>query len=307
MTYVPNYSARRFYWASQETISDFKPTDTNTAGSLDLATEGVLMCGAAISGTTLLWTTVDLWSAPYQGGDFVIGQKKIGTNCGIVSRNAFAVTDASAFWMGDGTFYRYNGFVSPLPCEVADYVFGNINKALYNIVFAYVNPTYGEITWQYASAAASEIDSYVTYNYIENHWTYGPLGRVAVVSRQAGLSQHPVMIDASGNIYDHETGNTRTGMSAFLESGPVKVGNGDKVVQAQALIPDDKTLGDVTATIFYTLEPDDAESNTGALTLASRTPIRVTGRQFRVRIAEAAATAWRVGTILLAGVLGGER
>jgi len=307
LTYVPNYSARVFYWPSQETISDFAPTAYNTAGSLPLATEGVLMCGVATRGETLLWTTDDLWAIKYQAGDFVYGDEKVGTKCGIVSRNAFAVTDAAAYWMGDGTFFSYNGFVRPIPCEVYDKVFGDINKAYYKLVCAFVDPTYGEVTWFYPSGSATENDRYVTYNYTENHWTYGNLGYCAVISRQAGLSQHPVAIDANGNIWDLETGSARPGLTAFLESGPVKVGNGDNVVQAQTVIPDDKTLGDVTAIIYGSLEPDDAEYDTGTITLSSKTDIRLTARQFRIRLTEAVATAWRVGVISLGGALGGRR
>lgn len=303
---MPNYSPRRVYFAAQETTGDWEPTDTNSAGSMDLTTEGVLLATLPFRRQTLIWSTVDLWAMVYTGGDFKYSFDQVGMNCGIISRNAAVVVDSGAYWMGQGKFFFYDGYVKPLPCDVSDKVFQDFNAALADEVWAYANPLFNEITWHYASAGSNVLDRYVSYNYVENHWTYGALSRAAGVTFQAKVGNTPVLIDADGNIFDHETGDARTGMTVFLESGPMQIGEGDRVVHATRIVPDDKTLGDVSATLFASDYPDDVEESE-SVSLASPTDVRITGRQFRLRLQEAVATAWRVGVVRIAGVLGGMR
>lgn len=308
MIFQDNYSVRRVYWPSQETIDDFEPTDLNTAGSYDLATEGILICGKPTRGQTLLWTTLDLWTMTYQGGDFIFSFARVGTNCGIVGPQAMVILDTGAYWMGDSRFFVFNGFVSSLSCEVQDYVFGDFSSAYSYKVWTLANPQFSEITWFYPSSGASECDRYVTYNYVENHWTFGEMARCAGVTRRAGSSfPVPVLIDSSGHIYDHETGSTHGSDTPYLESGPVQLGEGDNVVRLQRIVPDDKTQGDVTASIYTSMYPDETEVLNGPYTLASPTSIRLTARQVRIKLTEALATSWRVGVIRLGGIIGGRR
>lgn len=306
-----HYSPRRFYWPSQETISEYSPTDLNTAGSDDLATDGVLMCGKSFPRHTLLWTSTDLWSVTYIGGTFVYSTERIGRNCGIISPKAAVALDTTAYWMGvNKQFFLYDGYVKPLPCDVTDYVFGDFDATLAaNWCWALANPQFGEVTWFYPSSAATSsnpIDRYVTYNYVENHWTFGNMDRTCGVTLQPGVSAAPVLIDHTGVVYDHETGSARTGMTPSLESGPTTVGEGDNVLRVQRIVPDDKTLGDVSATLYAELYPDASETSQ-TVTLADPTSVRLTGRYFRLKLTEAVQTAWRVGVVQLGGILGGRR
>jgi hypothetical protein len=307
--YSGDYSIRRVYWASQEATFDFRPGATNTAGSFDLSTDGALVYGRATRGQTLLWTTTDVWTATYIGGEFIYRFDRVGTNCGIVNSRAAVVLDTGAYWMGVNKFFRFDGFVKTIPCDVNDYVFGNISYAAARTIWALPNPQFNEVTWFYPSAIASAPDRYVTYNYLEDHWVFGTLDRAAGVAQQAGATiPVPVLLDGSGNLYDHETGNSRGGSSnVFLESGPVELGDGDNVVRLQRIVPDDQTAGDVTASLYTSLYPDASETLNGPYTLASPTSIRLTARQCRLRIVEAVATAWQVGIVRLGGILGGRR
>lgn len=304
---MANYSGRRAYWASQETISDWLPIATNTAGSWDFASDGLFLCGKAIRGATLIWSTTDLWTQEYIGGDLIYKFARVGNNCGILSAKAVVVVDTAAFWMGVGKFFTYAGFVKPLDCEVTDYVFGNFNSAQASKVWALANPLFGEVTWFYPSAAATECDRYVTYNYQENHWTFGQLARCCGVTQQAGASSPvPVLVGADGSIYDHETGNARDSL-AYLESGPMQVGEGDNVMRIQRIVPDDTTLGDVSASLYTAMYPDAAETLNGPYTLGNPTSVRLTARQVRLRLTEVVATSWRVGLIRLGVILAGRR
>jgi hypothetical protein len=305
---MANYSNRRVYWATQETIADWVSSDDNTAGYQDLATDGVLMCGHPSRGQTLLWTTTDLWTMTYQGGEFVFGFARVGNHCGIISPLAAVVLDTAAYWWGVGKFHAYDGFVRTLPCEVQDYVFTDFATDYAHTVWALANPTFNEITWFYPSSGATTPDRYVTFNYVENHWTVGTLDRSAGVTVQAGSDVGvPVLIDSTGVIYDHETGTARTGQTVYLERGPMEVGDGDTVQRIQRIVPDDLTEGDVTATLYASLFPNAAETTHGPYTLASPTSVRLTARQVRIKLTEAVASAWRVGVIRLGAIAGGRR
>lgn len=296
MPFQDNYSARRVYWASQETTSDLEPSNANTAGSFDLATDGILVCGRKTRGETLLWTTVDLWAMTYIGGSLVYSFRQAGNSCGIVGPKAAIVVDDLAFWMGYGSFHMYDGTVKTIPCEVSDYVFGDFSQANSYKAWAISNPRYGEVTWHYPSASASECDRYVTLNRQEDYWVFGELERVAGVTRRAGaVVPVPVMVDEDGNLYDHETGDDHGDSTPHVESGPVEIGDGNHIMRVQRIVPDDKTMGDVNISIYTSMYPNADETLNGPYTLANPTSVRLTARQVRIRIEEEVAAAWRVG------------
>lgn len=306
-----NFSIRRVYWPSQQTTSDWSPTDINTAGDHDFATDGSLVCGRATRGATLIWTTTDLWTATYIGAPFLYSFERVGRNCGIIGQQACVVLDSGAYWMGKGKFFHFDGYVRPVLCEVTDYVFGDFNDSLADRVWAFANPKFGEVTWFYPSSAATNAnptDKYVTYNYIEHHWVFGVMSRSCGVTFQPGLvAQNPVLIGPDGKIYDHEVGTSWGGAMPTIESGPMQVGEGDSVMRLQRIVPDDKTQGDVNATIYASLFPDLSETANGPYTLSSPTSIRVTARQVRLKLTTVASAAWRVGIVRLGAVLSGRR
>jgi hypothetical protein len=308
---------RLVWWASQATTDTWTPDALNSAGSFSLASAGSLMAAAAFRGQSLLWTTRDLWSMQYLGQPLIYGFQQLGVECGLFSSHAYVVASNAVFWMGPGRFYRFDGFISPLQCDVADYVFSNINTDFQWKTWALHNPQFNEVTWFYVSKTAPtnattgvvEVDSYVTYNYTENHWVFGTLSRTCGVAAQVpGLV--PVMASPEGVLYQHETGNTRGGLYAHAESGPIELAPGDQIMRIQQIVPDDKTVGDVRITIYASLFPDDAEISTGAITISAThkpTSVRMVGRQVRVGVTEATASSWRVGTIRLGVIPSGRR
>lgn len=306
---MANFSARRLYWPTQETVTDFAPSSVNSAGSFDLATEGVLICGRATKTETLVWSSVDLWAARYIGAPFFYAFDKKGSDCGIVGQNAVAMVNDVAYWMTPKQqFMRFDGVASVLDCEVSDYVFGSFNATYAFKVFAFANTQFSEVTWFYPSASASDCDRYVTYNYAENHWVFGTLSRSCAVSQQAGaVTVVPVLMTTGGTIHDHETGNSRSGGTTYLESGPLEMGNGDNVVKLQRLVPDEETAQQVNATIYTALFPNATETANGPYNLSSPTSIRLTARQCRIKLTEIVAAAWRVGVFRIGIIVSGRR
>lgn len=302
-TYGADPNDRRVTWATQEggfTSTDWNASSTNTAGNFTLTTDGSLVCGRRGRGMTLLWTTTDLWGMTYIGGDFVYRFDQLGNKCGIISSHAAVVNDAAAYWMGQKGFYAFDGFVKSILCDVQDYVFNSLNTSYAHLIWAIENPNFGEITWFYPSGAATEIDRYVTYNYREQHWVVGSLQRTCGIALQPGTSAYPVMTNAAASVFDHETGTGRNSEGTpYLESGPIELGDGDRLLALQKLIPDDKTVGDVNCSIYTANYPDESETLNGPYTLTTQTSIRLKARQIRVKLSEAVANAWRVGVVRL--------
>jgi len=301
---------RLVQWADRESLTLWSPAVTNEAGSLPLPGEGVLMMGLRGKSETLLFTDADLFAARYIGGVLVYGFPKVGSKCGVISRHGAVVLEGRAIWMGQRGFFNYDGYVTSLPSDVSDYVFGDFNRTQRAKVWAVTQSDFGEVWWFYPSSTSMEPDRYVIYNYLENHWTTGDLERTAGIDRLA--FEFPMMADTV-NIMDHEAG-ARIG-SPFLDSGPIEIGNGERVIDADELIPDESTssggqvLGSLRVRLFSRYDPTDTEVEIpgSPFTLANPTPIRLSGRQVRVRIEETTAADWRLGNLRLQGQPGSRR
>jgi hypothetical protein len=284
---------RTVSWADQESLSTWTPDATNQAGDFSLQTAGRLMCGKVIKGGTLLFTDLDVHLAQYIGGQLVYSFDKVGSACGIISRQAVATLDAQAVWMGKTGFWLFNGYVQPLPCAVADLVFGDLNPLQVSKTTCVRDSAHSEVTWFYCSGASGEIDRCVVWNYKNNWWLLGRPNRTCGTDR--GVFTYPIMLDANGTIYEHEVGLAYDGSLPYAEGGPIELGNGDASMNAEWLIPDDKTKGDVSATFYGKQYPDGGYSAHGPYTLDKHTDVRFEARQVKVRFTGARLTDWRVG------------
>jgi hypothetical protein len=302
---------RKVQWSDREDNTTWTPASTNEAGDIELQTSGQIETAIRTRGQTLVITDVDAHTARYIGPPYVYGFERVGTSCGIISRQAAADVDMGVFWMGNGGFYRFDGnLVSEIPCDVHDYVFGDINTSQKSKTWAFTNGQFGEIWWFYASSNSTEIDRYVAFDYKENHWLIGNLSRTSGASR--GVFEYPMLMDANGAMYDHEVGLSYavsgTEQTVFAESGPISIGNGDNIMQVTDLIPDEKTQGDVDVTFKSRYYPNDTEYTHGPYTPSSPTAVRFSGRQIRMRVeGDTPYAAWRVGTMRVDAKAGGRR
>jgi hypothetical protein len=296
---------RRVAWCDQENNTVWSPLATNQAGDFELTTIGSLQCAKRIRGTTILFTDVDVHTATYIGPPYIYSFERVGTGCGVISKQAVAATDNSCIWMAGSGFWMFDGFVKPLPSDVSDYVYSNLNTTQASKIYCVHNSAYGEIWWYYPSLATNEIDSYVTYNYREGHWAIGTLVRTCGTDR--GIFNNPILVDADGYVYEHEVGNNYDSQSIFAESGPVELGLGDRVMSLTGLIPDEKTAGDVRARFSTKFYPNSTKYDYGPYTLSSPTSVRLTGRQIAVKLEGVSSTDWRVGVIRFDGKPGSLR
>ena len=97
----------------------------------------------------------------------------------------------------------------------------------------------------------------------------------------------------------------------FLESGDIDLQN-DKVLHLTKLIPDESNLGDVNIKLkskYFPTSSEEIHPSTGHFSSTNPTPIRVSGKQLKVRF-EANPTQpsdFRIGTFKVEGKVGGGR
>lgn len=296
---------RRVQWCDQENATSWTPLATNQAGDFDLQTAGSIMAGRRTRSGTLIWTDTDVHLGVYRGPPFVYSFERVGSGCGLISANAVAAAETFAAWMSLSGFWIFDGYSKPLPSEVSDFVYRDLNYAQMSKISAMHNSQYGEIWWFYPGEASTECNKYVIWNYRENHWSIGSISRT--VGSDIGVFGQPIAIDPSGYIYDHEIGWLYDSAVPYAESGPVEIGNGDQVMVARQLIPDEKTQGDVSASFKLKFYPNAPETVFGPYAMAAPTDVRFTARSARIRVESVRNSDWRVGVMRLEATAGGLR
>ena len=299
-------------FSDQETITDFIPTSTNTAGFQRLSDGSEIRAAVRSSGQILIWTDTSMHSMQFIGPPFTFGFKQLGRQCGCVGQHAAVDVDGVAYWMGaSGGFLKFDGSVQTIPCTVEDYVFTDIR--LVPEVYAGVNADFNEISWFYPSSNSNEIDRVVTYNYMENVWSIGTLSRTAwsdkgVFAKPYGTdflpsstaSATPTVQGVSsgrGNLYAQETGNNAntSALPATLTSGDFfSEPAGENLMSISRFIPDFKNLaGNVNVTVQLRDYP--AQAKTGSPlgpfvinTSTTKKDCRARGRQAAINIANTA-------------------
>ena len=109
-------------WSDQESLTSWAPTATNTAGTQRLA-DGTRIVGALRGRDAIyIWTDTSLFIMRFVGSPFTFSFQQVGTNCGLIGKNAAVEVDGSAYWMSENGFFRYTGRLESLPCLVEDYV-----------------------------------------------------------------------------------------------------------------------------------------------------------------------------------------
>ena len=212
-------------FSSQEDITDYVPTATNSAGTQRLA-DGSRIVGALRGRNAIyVWTDTALFIMRFVGAPFTFAFEQVGTNCGLIGKNACVEVDGTAYWMSENGFFRYGGQLESLPCLVEDHVFDDINTIPKQHINAGLNNLFGEISWFYPNSGSNVVNRVVTYNYIESSndrpiWTTGTLDRTAWSDSAVFGKPHASQYDADTNVASTSTtyvqGNT-DGSSIYYE------------------------------------------------------------------------------------------
>jgi hypothetical protein len=148
-----------------EGINEYDITAINTAGSFRLQ-DGTKIVGAVNAKETILvWTDNALYTMKFVGAPFTFGFEQVGTNCGLIGKNAAVEIDGIAYWMSNNGFFAFDGTVKTLPCSVEDYVFSDIDTTKGQEISAGLNNLYTEVTWWYPTQNSTYVNKSVVYNY----------------------------------------------------------------------------------------------------------------------------------------------
>ncbi len=325
-------------FSDAEDINSYGTSATNTAGSQRLQ-DGTKIIGALKAKETILvWTDNALYTMKFVGAPFTFGFEQVGTNCGLIGKNAAVEIDGIAYWMSPNGFFLFDGTVKTLSCSVEDHVYENINVTKGQQVAAGLNNLFTEVVWYYPSSNADFNDKYVVYNYGESSrentvWYTGTETRTTWIDASVypkptatkfvsgGTGAFPAIVGQTGlgqtTLFEHEVGTDQsnangstTTVSSFIQSFDfdIKAGetDGEFFLSMKRFIPDFKTLqGNAKLTMSVKRFPAQSSSATALspFTITSSSlkfDTRARGRYANIKIEnDAASESWRFGTINL--------
>jgi hypothetical protein len=326
-------------WSDQESVTDWTPAATNQAGSLLLSHGSRIVTALQTRQEILVFTDSSLYSLQYLGPPVVWGSQLLGDNISIFGQNCVAVASGVTYWMGVDKFYKYDGRVQTLRCDLLRHVYGNINLEQADQFFAGTNEGFNEVWFFYCSANSLTIDLYVVYNYTENNgegaWYYGTMARSAWLD--SGLRNYPMAATLINNVVYHEDGvddnstDVSVPIDSFISSGEFDVEDGDRFGFVWRILPDITFRGSTSASpqAVLTLIPMQnsgsgfnspqsvASSNIATITRTATVPIeeftgqvyiRVRGRQMILQLqCNQLGTTWQLGSLRLDIRLDGKR
>jgi hypothetical protein len=229
-------------WSDQEDPYTWTPSATNQAGSLRLSQGSEILCAQQMRQEIVVFTDSSIYSLQYVGAPFVWTAQILGSNVSIVGPNASVVASGRTYWMGADKFYVYDGRVQTLNCDLRRYVFSDFNVLQSQQVYAGTNEGFNEVWWFYCSSNSLVVDRYVVYNYLENIWYYGTMGRTAWLD--SGLLPHPIAATYNHEIVQHENGVDATDLGnvtpieAYISSSEFDIGDGHNFGYVWRVLPD---------------------------------------------------------------------
>jgi hypothetical protein len=297
-------------WSDQESAADWTPTAINSAGGVRINQGSQIIGALQTRQEILIWTDTSVHSMRFIGSPFIFQFALLSHNISMISPNAAANARGSVYFMDRGGFFVYNGAVQPVSCSVKDHVFSNINLGQAYKVHAATNVDFSEVTWYYpVGDDDTDITNYVTFNYAENVWSVGTLVRGTWI--EAGTRDYPlaasiITSDDNNYLYRHETGYDDDGsaMTAYIESGDVELGEGERFMFLSRMIPDFRFSGDTgSASMDITIKgkkfPMESSSTLATATVTSSTEqnfLRTRARDSIFRVESSGlGYGWRLG------------
>ena len=252
-------------WSDQEDVTNWTPAITNQAGDLRLSIGSSIITARQTRQEILVWTDAALYSLQYLGPPFVWGAQIVGENISIMSPNASATANNITYWMGTDKFYKYDGRVQTLRCDLRQFIFQNADASLSldrdqsAQVFASTVEAFNEVWWFYCSTEtqpwpndAKYPNRYTVYNYVEDVWYYGTMTRTAWLD--SGLNVVPVAATPNSILTSQETGvddgeaGTLAPIEAYITSSEFDLDDGHNFGFVWRLLPDLTFRGSTSGT-----------------------------------------------------------
>lgn len=311
-------------WSDQESLTQWTPAITNQAGSLRLSHGAEIITAIQARQEIVVFTDSTVYSLQYQGPPSVWGSQLLGDNISIIGPNAVAIASGVVYWMGVDKFYKYDGRVQTMRCDLRQYIYSDINLDQNQQVFAGTNEGFNEVWWFYCSENSTTVDKYVIYNYLEDNWYYGTLGRTAWLD--SGINNYPLAATYSYNLVNHEFGvddkttGTPAAISAYISSSEFDIDDGHNFGFVYRILPDltfrsstSGTSPQLTMTLIplansgsgYNNPQSQGGTNSATVARIASVPVeeftgqvfvRVRGRQMVFRVESSRiGTAWQLG------------
>jgi hypothetical protein len=315
-------------WSDQESVVDWTVSATSQAGGLQLSHGSRIVTAVQTRQEIVVFTDSTVYSLQYQGPPIVWGSQILGDNISITSPNAAVIASGVIYWMGVDKFYKYDGRVQTLRCDLRQYIFQDINLGQSAQIFSGTSEGFNEVWWFYCSANSDTIDRYVTFNYFENNgegvWAYGTMARTAWLD--SGLRDYPLAATYSNNLVNHEQGNdnnetgTPTAITAIIGSAEFDIDDGSHFGFVYRMLPDITFRGSDTASPQVTMtlipmqnsgsgynNPISVGGNSDATVVRTSTAVieqftgqvfvRVRGRQMIIQVESSQlGCAWQLGS-----------
>jgi hypothetical protein len=242
-------------WSDQESLTTWFPSVTNQAGSVRLSHGSEIITTLQSRQEILVWTDSSLYSLQYLGPPYVWSTQILVDNVSIIGPNAAVMASGVSYWMGVDKFYKYDGRVQTLRCDLLRYIYNDINIQQSQQVFGSTNEGFNEVWWFYCSenSVGDKVDRYVVYNYLEDNWYYGSMERTAWLD--TGLRNYPLAATYSNNIVEHENGvddgvsSPATAITAFITSAQFDIGDGHNMAFVWRMLPDLTFNGSTAGTV----------------------------------------------------------
>jgi len=230
-------------WSDQESLIIWYPAATNQAGSIRLSHGSKIVTYLQSRQEILVLTDSSFYSMQYLGPPAIWQTQLLADNISIAGPNAIAVAAGVVYWMGVDKFYKYDGRFQSLRCDLRQYIFDNININQLDQIVSSTNEGFNEVWFFYCSYGSSVVDKYVVYNYAEDIWYYGSMGRTAWLD--SGLLPYPIAATYSYNIVQHEYGlndatdsDAGVAIQAYINSSQFDIDDGHNFGFIWRMVPD---------------------------------------------------------------------
>ena len=303
------YNPMLVRWSDQENFNEWTPSINSTSGEVIL-TGGTEIRGAIRSRNAInIWTDNAMYTQQFVGPPFIFNFQQVGTNCGLIAPHAAVDVDGIAYWMGENNFYAFDGRVRNLDCPVRRYLYDSFNMVNKDKVFAGTNSEFNEIIWLYCSQFSTEPDSYIIYNYKENHWVFGSSFYSTFADKviyDNTIATGQVSATAPRYVWNNEPSNEYKGdgqiLTSYLESAEFDIEDGNNILFIDRIIPDYTITnnGSVELTLQFQEYPNAPIITKGPYTVQQTTKkvdLRGRGRQAKIIVSASSDGSWRWGSV----------
>lgn len=256
---VPN----RIKTSDTDDITNWTIDATSSAFEIDLVDTGRLICHGYVRGQYLIFSEDSVYKMEFVGKPQIWFVEKIYGADGILSPKCVSHVPDAVVWWGQNDFYIYNGSIlTAIPNnKLLHWAQDSMNWGKYYLSFAKRVLEFNEVWW-YFPTEGDEPDTYIIWNYEENHFTNGMQTRTASEEPANPLrEQYMANGSCDGSVatalFQHERDYSDNGsaMSGSLTTNMAAIEDGDFIQQISRIIPTSSMLP-VTATstsILYSM------------------------------------------------------